>query len=55
MKQLAIRSIHPYYDAVRFDLIRFTMRFDAMEKYDHFIFWFRQTANHKLTYMSSDF
>ncbi len=42
MKQLAMRydMIHPYYDAVRFDLIRFNkMRFDAMEKYDRFYFF----------------
>ncbi len=49
MKQLAMRydTIHPYYNAVRFD---------AMKKNMIALFlYLRQTANHNLTYVSSDF
>ncbi len=53
MKQLVMRFDSPVTMQCDSISIRFnTMRFDAMEKFGSLLFlWFRQTANHKLTYV----
>ncbi len=52
MKQLAMRydTIHPYYDAVRFDTIQHNAILRCNGKnMNAFIYLVQQTANHKLT------